>query len=70
MANVIKRHITPAPADGYAAFYYEWKNITTDMKYGGKHNGFVGDGYNHSSQNPNMQDDFQNMQHELQMALL
>jgi hypothetical protein len=70
MANVIKRHITPAPADGYAAFYYEWKNITTDMKYGGKHNGFVGDGYNHSSQNPNMQDDFQNMQHEWEYSVI
>ena len=64
MANVIKRHITAAPADGYAAFYYEWENITVRRKYGGKHNGFVGDGYNHSSENPEMQDDFQNMEHE------
>lgn len=64
MANVDKRLITPAPADGYAAFYYEWENITTGMKYGGKHNGFVGDGYNHSSKNPQMQDDFQNMEHK------
>jgi hypothetical protein len=64
MANVIKRHIASAPADGYAAFYYEWENITVRRKYGGKHNGFVGDGYNHSSENPEMQDDFQNMEHE------
>jgi hypothetical protein len=70
MANVIKRHIAPAPADGYAAFYYEWKNITTNMRYGGKHNGYVGDGYNHSSQNPIMHDDFQNMEHEWEYSVL
>ena len=70
MARVTKRHITPAPADGYAAFYYEWYNATTDMTYGGKHNGHVGDGYNHSSQNPIMNEDFQNMEHEWHYSVL
>jgi hypothetical protein len=63
MANIVKKYIEKAP-ENYEAFYYEWKNDTTDMKYGGKHNGYVGDGYNHSSQNPIMQDDFQNMEHK------
>tara|TARA_R110000796_G_scaffold30913_2_gene82388 strand:- start:2 stop:1249 length:1248 start_codon:yes stop_codon:yes gene_type:complete len=70
MAKVNKRHITPAPADGYAAFYYEWLNTTTDMRYGGKHNGYVDDGYSHSSQNPKMHDDFQNMEHKWKYSVL
>ena len=64
MANLTKSHITPAPAGGYAAFYYMWKNTTTNKMYGGKHKGYVNDGYHHSSQNPKMIDDFQNMKHQ------
>ena len=70
MARITKRHIAPAPPDGYAAFYYEWYNATTDMTYGGKHNGYVGDGYNHSSENPIMNEDFQNMEHEWHYSVL
>ena len=63
MANIVKEYIEKAP-DKYESFYYELYNKTTDITYGGKHKGFVGDGYWHSSENPQMQDDYQNLEHE------
>lgn len=71
MANVIKSHIAPEPKDGgYAAFYYEWKNITNGMRYGGYHVGQVNDGYKHSSKNPQMISDFDNMNMEWEYSVL
>jgi len=63
MANIIKQFIKNPP-ENYEAFYYEHHNKTTNKKYGGKHKGQVGDGYWHSSENPDMQDDWQNLNHE------
>lgn len=70
MANVKESRITPAPASGYAAFYYEWENITTNMKYGGYHVGDVNDKYKHTSKNPQMMSDFDNMEHEWVRSVL
>ena len=64
MSNVKESRITPVPASGYAAFYYEWENITTNMKYGGYHVGDINDKYKHTSKNPQMMSDFDNMGHE------
>lgn len=63
MANVVRQLINQPPSE-YEAFYYEWYNITKDKTYGGKRKGFVGDGYQHSSENPEMKDDFQNLDME------
>lgn len=69
MANVVNTMITKAPSE-YEAFYYEQYNITKDKTYGGKRKGFVGDGYKHSSENPEMHDDFQNLDMEWEYRVL
>ena len=69
MANVIKESTVKAPNE-YEAYYYEWYDITTDMTYGGKHKGLVEDEYKHSSQNPIMHEDFQDMEHEWEFSVL
>lgn len=70
MANVIKECIAPAPKGGYEAFYYEWRNITKVKNYGGKKKGFVGDGYSHSSESNEMNEDFQDMSQEWEYHVL
>lgn len=70
MANVIKECIEPAPKGGYEAFYYEWRNITKVKSYGGKRKGFVGDGYSHSSESNEMNEDFQDMSQEWEYHVL
>ena len=68
MANIVNQYIEKAPQE-YQSFYYELHNKTTGMIYGGKRKGFVGDGYWHSSQNPMMRDDFQNLEHEWEYSV-
>ena len=69
MANVVKRYIAKEP-ESYESLYYQWRNITKDKKYGGKHKGFPFDGYNHSSQNPEMIEDFQDLNMEWEYSVL
>jgi len=69
MANVVSINIKEAPSE-YEAFYYEYYNITKDKTYGGKRKGFVGDGYKHSSKNPEMHEDFQNLDMEWEYRVL
>ena len=69
MANVVNTYIKEAPSN-YEAFYYEHYNITKDKTYGGKRKGFVGDGYKHTSKNPEMHEDFQNLDMEWEYRVL
>lgn len=70
MARITKENIAPAPKGGYEAFYYEWHNTTKGKTYGGKRKGYVGDGYQHSSESKEMNNDYQDMTQEWVYSVL
>ena len=69
MAKITIKLIKDEPSS-YDAFVYRWTNLINGRIYVGYHRGFVGDGYNHSGECPEFNEDFQNESYEWKYEVL
>ena len=69
MANIRNEIIKEEPAS-YEAFVYRWTNVDNNKIYIGYHTGFIGDGYKHSGQCENFNEDFQNENYQWDYEVL
>jgi hypothetical protein len=69
MANVRNQIIKEEPAS-YEAFVYRWTNLEKNKIYIGYHTGFIGDGYKHSGQCEDFNEDFQNENYQWDYEVL
>lgn len=69
MANIRNQIIKEEPAS-YEAFVYRWTNLEKNKIYIGYHTGFIGDGYKHSGQCEDFNEDFQNENYQWDYEVL
>jgi hypothetical protein len=69
MANIKNEILKEEPAS-YEAFVYRWTNLDKNKIYIGYHTGFIGDGYKHSGQCKDFNEDFQNQNYQWQYEVL
>jgi len=66
----IKLFLIKNEPESYQAFLYRWTNLTNGRIYIGYHTGFVGDGYKHSGECKEFNEDFQNLSYEWKYEIL